>query len=101
MFPWPMGMVIASLSSHCESGLDSGAQATPPVTAACGENDGQNFFEKHICSGLWRLKILEALWFMDCRWKQKKLLHQLAKFQYIVLHTTYMGPRICTMFSNF
>ena len=60
MFPRPMGTVVASLSSHCESGLESGGQAMPPITAACGGNGGQNFFEKHICSGLWQLKILEG-----------------------------------------
>ena len=49
MFPWPMGMVVGSLCScpvsplsraHCESGLDSGAQARPLVTVVCGGNGG-------------------------------------------------------------
>ena len=46
MFPWPMGMVVASLSREStiphslqESGLDSGGQARPLVTVVCGLNN--------------------------------------------------------------
>ena len=67
MFPWPMGMVVANLSSKStiphslrESGLDSGAKARPLVSVVCGGKGRQNFFQKHTGSDLWRLKILEC-----------------------------------------
>ena len=48
------------LRSLWESGLDSGTQTRPLVTVVCGENGGQNFFQKHTGGDLWRLKILEC-----------------------------------------
>ena len=67
MFPWPMGMVVASLSSEStilhsqrESGLDPEAQARPLVTVVCNGNGWQNFFQKHTGGHLWQLKISEC-----------------------------------------
>ena len=69
MFPWPMGMVIASLSSEStiphslrESGLNSGAQARPLVTVVCGGNGKQNFFQKHTGGNLSWLGMHYGLW---------------------------------------